>query len=314
MADRVENPAPSGAISYLLAALCRAAGLCTIAVAVSVAGTARAAEDPNAGTNSKAARDEAYRAVPFDKMSRESGAAVKAVLDNASLYRRMPRESIDCEPDLYLQCMRNPELIVNMWTSMSITKMTMDKIAPGQYRMADGDGTKGLVQLLYASENTHIVLSEGTYTGPMIARTVRGRCVLIVRSNYGLDNRGRMQITSTLDMFLAIDNLGVELLAKTFSGTVAKASDHNFGETLAFVSKLSKTSENNPDGVIRMARKIPHVEPEVIESFCETVTQVEPKLEMVRRAYVQRTAANEAAAAGRPVPRGLAPATPQMKR
>ncbi len=104
------------------------------------------------------------------------------------------------------------------------------------------------------------------------------------------------------------------LLAKTFQSTVGKATDHNFGETTSFVSKLSKTSETNPDGIVRLTQKLQNVDPPVKEEFCILAEAVNEKLTLAKRAYLQRAAmtpvVNTSAPARQPAaPRPIAPAS-----
>lgn len=245
---------------------------------------------PAAGINTKAARDEATKAIPWKSLDRNAQAAVQDIITHTSIYRRLPPQTIDCEPDLFLNLLKNPELVVNMWTTLGVTKMSMDRLGPGTYRLSDGEGTSGNARVLAGNDDMHLILSDGSYTGGMYPRAIKGRCVLLLRHDFAQDQRGRILITCNLDMFLTIDNFGVEMLAKTFQSTVGKATDHNFAETTSFVSKLSKTSETNPDGIVRLTQKLQNVDPPVKEEFCILAEAVNEKLTLAKRAYLQRAA------------------------
>ncbi len=258
---------------------------------------ANAAEPaPAAGINTKAARDEATKAIPWKGLDRNAQAAVQDIVTNTSIYRRLPPQTIDCETDLFLNLLKNPEIVVNMWTTLGVTKMAMDRIGPGNYKMSDGEGTTGTARVLAANDDMHLIISDGAYTGSMYPRPIRGRCVLLLRHSYAQDQRGRILITCNLDMFLAIDNFGVEVIAKTFQSTVGKATDHNFAETTSFVGKLSKTAETNPDGVVRLTQKLQNVDPPVKQEFCILAEAVNEKLTLAKHVYQQQQA-NAAAAA-----------------
>ncbi len=245
---------------------------------------------PAAGINTKAARDEATKAIPWKSLDRNAQAAVQDIITNTSIYRRLPPQTIDCEPDMFLNLLQNPELVVNMWTTLGVTKMSMDRFGPGNYRLSDGEGTTGNARVLAGNDDMHLILSDGSYTGSMYPRAIKGRCVLLLRHDFAQDQRGRILITCNLDMFLTIDNFGVEVLAKTFQSTVGKATDHNFAETTSFVSKLSKTAETNPDGVVRLTQKLENVDPPVKAEFCVLANAVNEKLTLAKRAYLQRAA------------------------
>ncbi|MDX1963333.1 MAG: hypothetical protein SFX18_09280 [Pirellulales bacterium] len=279
---------------------CYAAGL-----SLPVLNAATPAEDPRVATTSAAARDAATKVLTSIRFTPAAQKKVSSVLEDVSLYRRLPRQTIDCEPDLYLHLIRNPELVVNMWTTLGVTKMVMDRVGQGVFQVQDGEGTKGSVELLASSDELQVIYSEGSYTGPLYPRTVRGRSLILLRSKYHSDARGRMLVSSDLDFFLAIENFGVDLVARTFAPSIGKAADHNFAETALFASKLSRTAETNEPALIRLTEKLQRVTPESKENFLRVASLVDDKLAAVRADTEQRqqeqVSAAQQAASGSPV-------------
>lgn len=236
------------------------------------------AETSAKATTSRAARDEAVRAVPFPKLSRDGQAKATAVIRDTSLYRRLPAQTIDCEPQLYSFLTKHPEVVVNIWQLMGITKMSLQRVDATHFNVADGEGTKGLVEYLYSSPEMLVVYSEGTYDGPLYARTVRGKCLLVMRTAYRRVAGGRYQATINLDTFLAVENLGVEILAKTFQPVIGRAADHNFAETAKFVANLSQTAESNEEGMIQLASRLKNVDAATLQAFVNTISEVPIRL------------------------------------
>ncbi len=77
-----------------------------------------------------------------------------------------------------------------------------------------------------------------------------------------------------MDAFVNIENVGVDLLAKTFQPLVSKSADYNFTETSAFLSMVSKTAKRNPRGMGRLAAKLTSIDPQVRQDFAEVSLQV----------------------------------------
>ncbi len=238
------------------------------------AAMARAA-DPSAGkaTNSRAARDEAVKSIPFEKLSGEMRTRVSTVINNVSVYRRLPTQSIDCDPDLFVFLVRNPEVIVDIWRVMGITNMTLDRSGPDRYRACDGQGTTGNVEFAYRGDDLHVIYSEGMYDGPMYPTKLRGQCVMILKSSYVRGSNGQVSVVNRLDAFLRIENLGAEIVAKTLQPLLGKTADHNFSETTSFVSTLAHTAETNPGGLSRLAQRLRHVEPQIRQQFADLVVR-----------------------------------------
>ncbi len=201
------------------------------------------------------------RAIPLDKLPDDLRPKVESVLKNTSVFRRVPVQVIDCDPDLYLFLARYPEVVVNIWQVMGISKVALVRTGPHSYRGNDGAGTTGSVHLCYSNHDTQVVYTEGSYEGPMFNRPIRAQCVLVLRAGYIQETNGRYYVTNRLDTFIHIDHAGLELVAKTFNPLVTKTIDINFRETISFVGTVSRTAEANAPGMQRLAGKLTSARP-----------------------------------------------------
>jgi hypothetical protein len=239
-----------------------------------VLGPARlSAADPREATTSDEARRDAVAAMPLERMAEADRAAVGYVLENTSLYRRMPTSVIECDPRLFSFLLDNPTILTNLWELMKISDVRLTRTSPTTYHADDGQGTQADIKVVYRSHDTQVLYCEGAYTGSLLPKPIRGRCVLLLRSQGIRETNGRYYVTCRLDTFLHLERVGVEVLAKTFRPLLGRSADANFTETLAFVGHLSRTCVANPDGAARMATMLTRVEPTVRTQFGAVVHQ-----------------------------------------
>ncbi len=248
--------------------------MCAIGSAGVLAASDKAAP---AGSNNRQVRDEAMRAIPLDKLPEDLRPKVASVLKNTSIFRRVPVQVIDCDPDLYLFLARHPEVVVNIWQLMGISRVSLVRTGANSYQGNDGSGTTGTVTLCYSNHDTQVVYAEGSYEGPMFSRPLRAQCVLVLRAGYIQETNGRYYITNRLDAFIHIDHAGLELIAKTFNPLVNKTVDINFRETIAFVGTVSRTAEANPPGMQRLSAKLTSTEPAIRDEFARISSDVSVK-------------------------------------
>jgi hypothetical protein len=142
------------------------------------------------------------------------------------------------------------------------------------YRATDGAGTACNIQFVYSSPDTHVIVADGSYSGPLFLRPVKCRCVLVLKSAYVKETDGRIHVTSRMDTFIDLDSVGVELFAKTVQPLVGKAADHNFSETSGFFGTLSRAAERNPAGVERLSAKLTKIDPTVRGEFVKHAASV----------------------------------------
>jgi hypothetical protein len=264
----------SPAISLAVALLCFRAAIGVVLLGL-LCGPVRAAGplpllrnlDPYGPQTDAESRASAIAGIPRDKMSREALQKVDAVLANIALFRRMPVRVIPCDPDLYLFLVRRPDVVVNIWDVLKLSKLDMQQTGPFTFDVADNAGTAGSVTYLYQSADTHVIFSEGCYEGPIMAKPVTGRTLVVLKTGYAREPDGRYYITSRLDAFMQVDHQAVEWVTKTLQPLVGKVADVNYTQTLAFVGSLSKTAEVDPEGMLRLAKRLTKVNPEARLQF-----------------------------------------------
>ena len=245
-------------------------------------------------TSQRSARDEAIHSVPWKQLADPQRRQLQNVIRNASMYRRLPTRVIDCDPDLFTFLLRHPEVVVDVWQMMGVSKVTLQPIADQAFHANDGAGTTGNVCYLYTNwgqeaQNLAIVYAEGAYDGGLFPKPLRAQSVIILRSGAVQETNGRNYITVRVDSFVHVEQLGVELVAKTVQPWINKTADRNFIETLGFVSTFSQTAEKNPQGMQRLATRLRTVD--------------EPtRTELVRLCYraAQRYAKDDSQPAGKP--------------
>lgn len=223
---------------------------------------------------SRAAKEDAIRGIPFRSLSREAQRRIAAVIKKPTMFRRMPINMISCDPEMHRFIIRHPEVMVNIWQIMGITKVTAKRTAPYMLQCSDGVGTVTDLELIYGDGDTHVIFCEGAYDGPLFRKPLTGRCVLVLKSGVTKNHLGQYQITNRMDVFLQADHLGLDLFAKTLHPLLGKSADVNFVESMRFLERISRASEANGDGMQHLAGRLQDVEPDVQTKFQHIVSNV----------------------------------------
>jgi hypothetical protein len=161
--------------------------------------------------------------------------------------------------------MQHPDVVADTWRTMGVSKLKVERAGAHMFLAEDGLGTAGKFSYLEStwSEtafNRALIFARGSFEGKPLTQAIDANCVLLLRSGSFVEADGRTYITVRLDTFLDIDQAGVELVAKTVYPLVNKVADHNFSETLRFVSNFSQAAERNPAGVERFSENLTNVE------------------------------------------------------
>jgi len=231
----------------------------------------------NEADTSPQARDEAIASLPLAELTAETRRKLMAVCERPTIYRRLPQKAIICDPALHIFLVRNPEVVVNIWQLMDVASMTAERQGPFLWKGNDGAGTTCDVELVYGTDHLHVIYGDGFYEGALLKHKVTGRCVIIMKTGYAQTPDRRPYVANRVDLFVQIDNLAADVVARTLSPWVGKVADSNFNESCVFASKLSEAAEKNNPGVQRLADKLTKVEPPVRDEFSRVAAAVQQR-------------------------------------
>ena len=234
----------------------------------------RRGQNTTEGTSSRDARDAAIQRIPFQQLTSEASARLRTVVTSSSYFRSMPAETVDCDPEMFMFLVRHPEVIVNIWEVMGVTKVSLQRSGPYQLQGNDGSGTSSKMDLVFGNDSMHIYFANGSYQGSLWARELNGKCVVILHNRPGSLPNGKRGIVASMDIFMKLDNLGADLVVKTLGPLMGKTADYNFTECSSFFSQISQTAERNPYGIQQLAKRLTKIDPNIRDQFIATTASV----------------------------------------
>ncbi len=241
------------------------------------------------GSSSRESREQALRSIPLGNLTPQAVAKLQPVLDDPTIFRRMPVQSIVCDPEMFTFIVRHPEVLVEIWQLMGMTRVTIERTGPFAFAGEDGAGTTCRCELVFGSERLHIYNTEGDYEGGLINRKLDGRCICVIHSQPAFGENGQALVTASMDIFLKLDNLGADLIAKTISPLVVKTADYNYIESLRFVSQLSSAAQRNPQAVEQLAARLEGLRPDVRNRFIQVANHSSLRRDRLISARSQQT-------------------------
>lgn len=233
--------------------------------ALAVCGAPASGSEPWEGASSKEAKQEALSSIPWRELSQQDQRMTQYVVRKASLYRRTPTATFDCNPEMFNFLSQHPEVVVNVWNLMGVSKMSLMRTSADSFRASDEAGACGALRVMHShygadGQNRLLVFANGQYEAPAMPEPLRAGCVLLLRSA-SQHRGGKSYVTARLDVFVRFEKTGADIVAKTFRPLLVTSADHNFTETMKFVSTFSRTAQSKPQGVVNLAAKLDRVDP-----------------------------------------------------
>ena len=267
-----------------------------LAVGLALAGgVIRAAESPSphatqggiaaaladAGASGRDARRRAAEAVPLARMPEAQRKLAEQSLRSATLFRHLPAETVTCDPHLLEFVLAKPEVMVDLWRALGISRLALDPVGPGQWRMSDGYGTTGMVQLLHRERTPRgsllVFHARGGYTGPLAPRQLTGSCLVVVRhAALEPDTQGHPRQAVQIDAFLDVDGLGLEVVTRTLQPLIIRSAAANLHEICLFVTQFAAAAHRSPAGVERLAERMSRTAPQDRQTLARLASGAKP--------------------------------------
>ncbi|REJ74976.1 MAG: hypothetical protein DWQ29_16740 [Planctomycetota bacterium] len=213
------------------------------------------------GSSSREELAAAIDRLPLASLSEGHRHQVRQILDEVSLFRRLPVITCQADPRVYAYFADNPDVAVSIWRVMGISEMEMRQVSRWEYESDLKDGTVGLVTVLHSSPELRVAMCEGEFKSPLLTRPIRSTGLLAVQTKFWKDASGRDQVTHQADMFVAIHSDAVETVARLISPVSFRMADRNFEEVTLFLRMMDEAMTRRPGWMEQTAGNLEGVLP-----------------------------------------------------
>ncbi|MCL2005160.1 MAG: hypothetical protein FWG73_03250 [Planctomycetaceae bacterium] len=212
-----------------------------------------------------------WQNLPWQDLSSDAQSKIRSVISSNPLFHRMPSQTVYSDPEIYRFLLQNPTVVIGFWEQLGSTQLSLQEVKANQYILRETGGTAAAIEVLYRTDELCILYVRGEYRGPLLAKSYQGNAVLVLRTQFTQDDVDEPMIVCDLDVFVQINNLGADMLAKLFFSSLTKVADNNFEVTISFISQVSKAAAYNTLALKSTAEEISSISSRVYDEFCEIV-------------------------------------------
>ena len=208
------------------------------------------------GTSSDKVKKTALSELPLDKLTPKNLARVKSLLDEVGYFRRLPTTVFAADPDVYQFFIRYPDVAVSIWRVMGISEMKMWQTGPQEYEGDSGDGSTGVIDVVYRSAEENMLICEGQYQSPILKKPIKARSLVLLKTSFIKETDGTIYVTHRADMYVAFPSQTVETVAKVLSPVTGSMADRTFTEMSLFLRMMSLAMTRRPNWVDQIAGQL----------------------------------------------------------
>ena len=193
---------------------------------------------------------------PIEKVDPDRACLLSPIVDNYTTISKVGPIRSGLSELVYHQLLDRPPLAAALINRLELGLYKSEARGPGRFWGHDGEGTGGIVELVYQDRNSRIYYLEGSHDGRFLPH-ITGKAVVFLRMNPVTDTDGKEAMDSTMVSYTRLDNRilsGVVTLLRPFVGGTVKKKLTKGVET---VNRLSLVMRQHPDRVLSKAMEPP---------------------------------------------------------
>jgi len=208
------------------------------------------------GSSDRETLKAAKAALPLNRLTPAGRRRADGILTNLSMFRAMPAVRIEVDHDAYRYFVEHPDVAVSIWRALDVSKCQLWQTGPDSYETDVGDGSVGVIDVLYRSDRDHLVIGEGEFKSPLLPKPIRAAGLLHLHTEYVTRVDGQPEAICRGNLFVTFPSQTVETAAKVISPMTNIVIDRNFEEISLFAHMMTLAMQTQPGWVENVAQQL----------------------------------------------------------
>ncbi|MDF0665787.1 MAG: hypothetical protein P0119_06890 [Nitrospira sp.] len=193
--------------------------------------------------------DHAGLLFPVERVNPDWACRLQAIIQNHTTESRLgPIRTALSEP-LYRHLLDHPPFTADMIRRLHLGRYRSEARGPGRFWGDDGEGTKGIVELVYEDPTSRIYFLEGIHEGRLLPH-VTGKAVVFLRTGAMRDANNNETTNSTLVAYTKLDNRFLSGLVSLLHPLVSKVVTSRLQKGVETVDRLGVVMRLDPERVM----------------------------------------------------------------
>jgi hypothetical protein len=174
---------------------------------------------------------------------------------------------------VYLYLLDRPPMAAALINRLNLGLYRAEMRGPGRYWGNDGEGTAGIVELVYQDRTSRVYYLEGSHDSRFLPR-ITGKAVVLLRMNQVIDSNGVEAMDSTLVSYSRLDNRLLAGIVSFLRPLAGSAVTRKLAKGVDTVNRLSQVMRQQPDRVVSEAMKSPGLSSDEVAFLKHTLVKL----------------------------------------
>ncbi|MDH5640426.1 MAG: hypothetical protein OEY28_03965 [Nitrospira sp.] len=193
---------------------------------------------------------------PVEKVEYNWTCRLQEVIDGSIVSNRVGPIQVALSESLYRYLLDHPPLAAGLITRLDLGLYQSESRGPNRFWGDDGEGTKGIVQLVYQDATSRIYYLEGSHDSRFLPH-LTGTAVVFLRMSARKDAGGAESMDSTIVSYTNLDNRFFSGVASLLQPLVQGIVDGKLRKAMGTVNRLGMVMRQHPQRVLSEATAPP---------------------------------------------------------
>ncbi len=198
---------------------------------------------------------------PVDRIDPAWVCRLQPIIDDFTTANKVGPIRTPLPAPVYVYLLDRPPTAAALVNRLELGLYKAETRGPGRYWGDDGEGTVGLVELVYQDSNHRVYYLEGSHHSTLLPH-LTGKAVVMLRMVAVQDATGQEAVETTLVSYTRLDNRVLAGLVSLLRPLVGRTVSRKLMKGVEAVNQLGLEMRRHPDRVLFEATDPPSLPPE----------------------------------------------------
>jgi hypothetical protein len=198
---------------------------------------------------------------PVERLDPAALCLIEPVVNRATTAGLVGPITTPIPPTLYAYLLDHPAIIASLAERFSLGSYQFAVKGHNQFWANDGDGTQGLLTLLYQDQNTRLYHIDGYHEGHLFPM-VRARAAVFLRTTPVMTTEGYPAVETSLVAYTRLNDPVLSALLSILKPLAGEAVLRKLTRGFDVTTRLGLQIAKDPERIIQEVRSLPTIQPD----------------------------------------------------
>ena len=188
-------------------------------------------------------------AFPVEQIETDWTCPLQSIISDYTTANKVGPIQVRLSEPLYRYLLDRPPMAAVLINRLGLSPYKSEARGPGRFWCNDGEGTEGIIELVYQDSTNRIYYVEGTHTSTLLP-DISGKAVVFIKMIQIQDGQGNEWVETTLVAYAKLNNRLLAGLVSLIRPLVGNTIARKLTKGVNVVNRLGQEMRQHPDRVL----------------------------------------------------------------